>query len=426
MEISDFIRQEIQISHNNFVLGDEDLVKNNQVDLKTVITLALPSNQCNFKVGDFEIIDRGKTININISKILNKNQDPIFLSISHIEETIGIFHEGVTKVHLPLEMYTDNIGKYPYYCAKISFPYRLTGWIEKKEYDYDREQITGGHKDKDKVEALFALNKLFQSGNRGLNKALVYEDVTLFIEDFLLKQESKLICRRIVPFASANALKDVINSFLGFNGNDYIAEIIEKQRNIDIYPDIRTENDLLKFVVSNIETNIIHYIENQYLIQAFWNNGDKGKENDRPKTETNIQRILYFLLQLSLLYSGGIQVVRESDEGVGKIDFKFLYTTPDRKPLAIYVEFKLAHNKEIERGITKQLPTYIRSNRSTSGIYAVMWFKDGKIFKQPTNRTKTEMKEYIREKANEVSENQGLNIKALFIDASIRETASKL
>lgn len=425
MEISNFINQGIKIHHNNFITGNKDLISNSQLNLETLITLALPFNQGYFKEGKFEVDYKGKTINIQISKILNKTQDPIFSLISNTKN-IESFHESVSEIHIPLEMYTDNRGNYPYYCAKISFPYCLEGWVDEKS-DYDREQITG-YKDENKIKALIVLNKLFQSEDHRLDRRLVYEDVILFVEDYLLKQNSQLLVRRIATFASENAFTDAINSFLGFNSNNYIAEIVEKQSRIGTYPDIRTENDLLEFIVHNIENNIIHYIENQYLIQAFWNNGERGISNNKPKKETDIQPTLYLLLQLSLLGSGGIQVVRESDEGIGRLDFKFLYTTPDRKPLVICLEFKLAHNKEIEHGIKRQLPGYMRANKSTSGIYAVMWFKDeyGKVFKEPKNRTKSGMTEYIIETAKEINEKEGLNIETLFIDTSVRKSASKL
>lgn len=406
MDIAEQIFQRIQVSHQSFVFGNDEMINNDQLDFKTSITLALPSNKSSFKEGNFRISYKGKIINIQISKILNKTQDPILSSISDIKE-IGIFLEDLVtlgaSVCLPIEMCTDNRGKYPYYCARISFPYRLTGWINKK-YDYDREQITGGHKDEDKVEALFTLNKLFESMHYGLHKKLVYEDVTLFIEDYFLGDEYQPLVRRVSTFASENAFKNAIISFLGFDSKEYIAEIVEKQSRSGIHPSIRTEADLLEYIVHNIENNIIHYIENQHLIQAFWNKKDRGSSRDqtkndcdKPKIETDIQPTLYFLLQLSLLYSGGIQVVRESDEGVGKLDFKFLYTTPDGEPLRICLEFKLAHNKEIEHGITKQLPDYMKSTKSINGIYAIMWFKDedGKVFKEPRNLTKMGMVEYI-------------------------------
>ncbi|MDQ1254587.1 MAG: RNA-directed polymerase [Euryarchaeota archaeon] len=430
MEAGVDISHWIQVSHHSFISGNDNLINNDELDFKTSIILALPLDQSNFKEGNFKIIYNEKTINIQISKILNKAQDPILSSIRNIKE-IRTFLEDIaplgSKICLPLEMCTDSRGKYPYYCARISFPYRLAGW-SKKNHDYDRERITGGYKDKDKIEALFALNNLSQSKHYGRKRELVYEDVTLFIEDYFLRNESQPLIRRVSTFASENAFKNAINYFLGFNGNNYIAEIVEKRSHLDIYPDIQTENDLLEFIVYNTENNIIHYIENQHLIPAFWNHRDEEIPSDIPKRETDIQPTLYLLLQLSLLSSGGIQVVRETDEGVGKLDFKFLYTTRDRKPLCICLEFKLAHNTRIEHGVTRQLPAYMKANKSISGIFAIMWFKDEDciVFKEPENRTKTEMFEFIKEKSKETNENKGLNIKTLFIDASIRKSASKI
>jgi RNA-directed DNA polymerase len=124
----------------------------------------------------------------------------------------------------------------------------------------------------------------------------------------------------------------------------------------------------------------------------------------------------------------GIHVVRESHEGVGLLDFKCLYTTPSGIPVSISIEFKLAQHKGIKRGLTRQLPSYIRANRSHLGIFVVMWFKDekGKFFRDPEDRTKDGLFSWLQETAEKVNKEKDVTITPILIDASIRASASEL
>src|SRR5665811_399243 len=80
----------------------------------------------------------------------------------------------------------------------------------------------------------------------------------------------------------------------------------------------------------------------QFSMGIFTHNGNEIEVPPNPKKETNIQPILQLLLQISL--SGlGIHVVRETDVGVGILDFQCLYTTKENKAISISIEFKLAH-----------------------------------------------------------------------------------
>ena len=47
----------------------------------------------------------------------------------------------------------------------------------------------------------------------------------------------------------------------------------------------------------------------------------------------------------------GIQVIRESNEGIGSMDFRCLFTTQSGAPLSVGIEFKLAHHKEVKKGM---------------------------------------------------------------------------
>ena len=123
-----------------------------------------------------------------------------------------------------------------------------------------------------------------------------------------------------------------------------------------------------------------HYIEDRRWIEPFWDdarvieiNGIKHDIPASPKRETKIQPTLHVFFNRNLLPLG-VQVLRETDEGVGKLDFKFLVTLKGNIPLNVCAEFKLAHNEELEHGLTKQLPLYLKASPSKLGLFLIMWF----------------------------------------------------
>ena len=118
----------------------------------------------------------------------------------------------------------------------------------------------------------------------------------------------------------------------------------------------------------------------------------------------------------------------ETHEGVGNVDFKFIYTTKERNVISVSGEFKLAHNKKIKHGLTIQLPAYLLATKSKSGIFVVMWFKDetGKHFTKPENRSKSECINFLEKTSKILYENKKFKIKTILIDASKRPSASKL
>ena len=338
---------------------------------------------------------------------------------------------------LSFEVFTDNRGKYPCFYVELLFPFRLAEWSDpshesgiKMDYDHEEIAIKGPPDDKDKIIALKILNRLFSSENyeSGI-KPLVYEDVTVFLETYFIKNNENTILQKINFFSSKDAYKDaVIEYFLGSASKENISDLFEQT-----YPEIQIENDL-KEVVFSIVSKIKHYIEDRRWIEPFWD-GERtikiGNENikfpESPKNETKIQPTLHVLFHMALSHLG-VHVCREIDEGIGDLDFKFMYTTKDGIPLSISAEFKLAHNKKIKHGLTRQLPAYLRANQSTSGIFIVMWFKDEfeKFFKEPKTRIKAQMTQFIESTTEIINQNEELNIKSVLIDASIKPSASNI
>jgi hypothetical protein len=93
----------------------------------------------------------------------------------------------------------------------------------------------------------------------------------------------------------------------------------------------------------------------------------------------------------------------------------------------VAIEFKLAHHKQIKKGVRSQLPKYLSAIGSKSGLYVVMWFKDagGKYYKEPTSYNKESFESWLMSEASLAATEGGLDIRASVIDASIKPSASK-
>ena len=194
---------------------------------------------------------------------------------------------------------------------------------------------------------------------------------------------------------------------------------------------IESEDDLLKAIYTTFK-ELKHYIEDRSWTEPFWDDarevevdGKKCPVLARPKHESKIQPTLHVFFNRSLSPLG-VHVLRETDEGVGILDFKFLVTIKGNIPVNVCVEFKLAHNKKLEHGLTTQLPLYLKASPSNSGIFFVMWFKDekGMYFNEPTKQNKSEMLKSLEEAIKEINENEDFKIESILIDASKKPSAS--
>jgi len=186
-------------------------------------------------------------------------------------------------------------------------------------------------------------------------------------------------------------------------------------------------------VCKAIEEVFKHYVENRRWVEPFWD-GERNVEIEgeviklprNPKIETKIQPTIFVILDI-ILSEMGISVIKESDEGIGLLDFKCSYTTLEGVLLSIPIEFKVAHHKNLHHGFEKQLPAYLKAMKSSNGIFAVMWFKDEKAeyYSKPNGDVDTFSVE-VKEKCDKTSEKLDCNIVLIVIDASIKVSASKI
>jgi len=398
-----------EISAGNYTSRKDELTINNKMNFITRITFILPSYQ-EYPVGTFFLNEAAYQIGLMIRKISNF-QDTVLIELKNS----GVNVAGSSFPMLPVSAYTDNRGKYPCYQANIELPYLLLDeQIQLSDIELSGENP---HIKKIKITALKILSNFFSEYKSDVKiNRVEYDDVTALFIGYYDKKTGSIVGKEVFALTSKDAFKNaVFDYYLGDDIKNSIREHSEKiKTNL-----IKSEEDLYKVIVEAIQ-KIIHYVEDKRLNQPFWNETE-------PKKETDIQPTIDAFFGM-LLEGKGIHTIKEADEGIGSLDFKFLYTTIEQIGICLCLEFKLAHHKKIEQGLTKQLPAYLKANRSTYGIFFVMWFKDKerKFFSEPIEFEKSELLALLNKDADEVKNTLGLIIKPIIVDASKKPSASHL
>lgn len=430
------IKLNMDLADMSFVKGSAaSILTGKSEDYVAVMYFVLPYQPSDIKIGDYKAEYRGYDVDIRLQVLQSADKDPI------MKAGKGFFFgtPGTGVPSLPFEVFTDNKGEYPCVLATLVFPYRLGSWIDpdhEKTINYEEMQVTGPPDLREKVVALTVLNRLLKSEGLNINFSPIrYESVTVFAELYFKKPDKQSLVNKLTVLASKTAYKDAVeHHFLKGFDKKKIEEIALALTDAVKEKPIENEVDLLKFVTSTISDVLIHHIENRRWIDAFWDGERKIKHNGKkiliprnPKNEMQIQPTLHVVLDIALS-PAGIQVIRESDEGIGRLDFRCLYTTKKSDGISVGIEFKLAHHKEIQKGIRSQLPAYLRAIRSNSGIFSVMWFKDqeGKYFNEPKGHLKGDTIAWLKNEAKIVSNENNMQIIASLIDASIKTSASKI
>lgn len=426
------VKLNLDMANMSMIKGSIDSISHGKPEeYVTTTSFVLPYQPDDISAGDYLIEDRGHQIKVRLQVIESPDNDPIMKCGKNWN--IGASGTGVQP--LPFEVFTDNRGEYPCVLATLVFPFRLASCVD-PGHNYEEVQVTGPPDIREKIIALTTLNKLLKlEGLKVAHPPITYESVTVFTETYFRKPNKQPLVLKLTSLASKTAYKDAMREhFLkGFNRQEIEQAAIELTQTVATKP-IENETDLLKLVTSFFSDVLAHHIEDRRWIDAFWDGERKIKHNDeelsiprQPKNETQIQPTLHVVLDMALSPIG-VQVIRESNEGIGALDFRCLYTTKDGNGISVGIEFKLAHHKEIRKGIRKQLPAYLKAIRSTSGIFSVMWFKDQEeeYFEGPRGQHKTDTIEWLKDEAIRAGDKNNITIIAFLIDASIKPSASRI
>jgi hypothetical protein len=390
------------------------------LDPETVVTTVhcvLPLDTIRLPLGHYHVRYKDSEVEVVIADVISQTDDPVY-------EAGKDFQLGNLKI--PFEAFTDNRGTYPAKLISCVFPHLLP---IKEPIDYEEAQIVGPSHIKDKIKVIGVIRQL-ASDLKSEFKGLEYGDITAFVEHFFHKSEGQPFARQLHVLTAADAYRNAVDDYFGLRRehiNGTLSMLSTKFSKVQI----SDERELKNVVLSVINDVLVFHIQDRHWIDAFWDSSrtykHAGKEiriPKAPKRETAIQPTLHVILEICLSPLG-IHVVRESDEGVGTLDFRCLYTTNDSTPLSVGIEFKLAHHKELRKGIRSQLPAYLRAIRSKHGIFAVMWFKSGPtIFNEPKRYDSADMCKWLIEEATASSTENGQEIASIFIDASVRPSAS--
>ncbi len=171
--------------------------------------------------------------------------------------------------------------------------------------------------------------------------------------------------------------------------------------------------DLNSQVINSIQS-IYDTIQHTSMFEAFWDIEKEGHHivKRRPKDEPQIKKTIHGLL-MNIAIAKNFEISSEFLLGGGNLDFLITGILKDKCLANICVEFKHAHNQDLEHGLTEQLPKYMRDKGCDFGIYVVLLFK-GEFFDKPTlDRNSLELRlNLLRDKNN-------LNgIRILYLDLS--------
>lgn len=204
-------------------------------------------------------------------------------------------------------------------------------------------------------------------------------------------------------------------------GITLLYHFVEKEEDVDVdWPvDQRTDTLIAELPVQQLIlpfqstqdglNNIARDICNNYKAFIEDNRMYKLLQNDDGtwKNETSAQ-LLFYAITRNLCKSHNVDLCRESDSGIGRLDMKV-----SSGYAKVAIEMKLSTNADLEHGYEKQLPAYMRAEEADYGIYLVVDIPGGHNDKIESVKKKAEVK------ANN-------SIEVIIVDAHPRAAASTI
>ena len=258
-------------------------------------------------------------------------------------------------------------------------------------------------------------------------------DYMQYMED--LRTQEKSTSRRVWYYdLYAQVPKDKIEEFLGdlaysveigyyFKEDDYaeLEEYVNErilqtedliQSTVPEMPELNiAENNQRKApwellaIAEEICNSFKSVVENNRMYKLLYN------DDGTPKDETAAQ-LLFYTTALGYCKRYDVDINRESDPGIGELDFKFSVGNKSK----VVIEMKLSTNGTLKHGYEKQLPAYLRAEEIDRGIFVIIQM----------TKDKSSQQEYV-EKAYAKSKNDpNHGVDVIVVDATPKPSASKI
>ena len=151
-----------------------------------------------------------------------------------------------------------------------------------------------------------------------------------------------------------------------------------------------------------------HAVEQSDLWRALWDD-----KLTRPRGEKIIQAIAGTMWTI-LCEAADVDITREANVGRGPVDFKFSAGWRRRA----LIEVKLLASSKLRQGAEAQLPQYMASERLSCAYYVCVGFTDDDF--------RPERLQLVRDTCAEYQAKSKKTVRARFIDARPKKSASKL
>ena len=237
-----------------------------------------------------------------------------------------------------------------------------------------------------------------------------------YIVDYVQAGTSSVLYRKLYTITNPNSYTKASDKFIErlteLNLNDSFLPLSELMQQSNIVSDKALSNFLRSLINIVLKNNIELHSNYKY----FWK---KDKDSIKPQSEPEMQPLIMGQLRAICDYMG-IQISREVESANGEIDFLCSFTY-NNHVLKTCIELKNAHSPKYELGLTKQLPAYLKSERTKYGIYLILWYK-GDDFSKPTSfDSKEALQTYLEQKRP-----KGFKVEVIIIDCSKPVVPSKM
>ena len=371
IELKNFSIELVELDKQNFRFEGVDYQK-----IKTVISFVIQYAPKEF-YSKFEYPD-GYTI--EFIRPRNLFDDPIFLFLNSLQQNINgmptsIFSDAVGNiVNSTIVRITLNKFFHPDFELVDD---RIT------YIDFEEKEATLGRKyypHKDRIVEL--LRKLHSEHADKLPFDIKREDINInLISNYIVNYQDEYgtsIFHKVNTITNLDSYLQVKERYLEKIARLDLSDEFPEIRKFILETEIVAPATFRNFIMRILDLTVKKQIELGGIYGFLWEDHD-FKE---PRNETDIQPLIKSHLK-PILEIKGIQLSREVVTANGSLDFLCTYNYEGRL-FKVGIELKKAHHDKLLRGLTQQLPQYLKDEGTRHGIFLVLWFKN-RNFNQPAN-----------------------------------------